>query len=145
MSGCRTAACLSSATDGRQCQAKQHHSYEYDPRYLLHSLNSSQEFLPDKVQSYRQRYSGNIERVPKVFPVFCCNSMVGECLGLYPGRLLKNPSQCHPEVAPVFGERRICLTSNAREQQILRCAQDDTLEGEFFRSLLEAFRFDGWL
>jgi hypothetical protein len=71
--------------------------------------------------------------------------MVGECLGLYPGRLLKNPSQCHPEVAPVFGERRICLTSNAREQQILRCAQDDTLEGEFFRSLLEAFRFDGWL
>ena len=71
--------------------------------------------------------------------------MVGECLGLYPGRLLKNPSQCHPEAAPVLRDRRIFFTFNARKQQILRCAQDDTLEGEFFRSLLEAFRFDGWL
>jgi hypothetical protein len=66
-------------------------------------------------------------------------------------RLLKNAPKCHPEVAPVFGERRICFTSNARKQQILRfhpsngksavagdpgCAQDDTLEGEFFSSPL---------
>jgi hypothetical protein len=33
-------------------------------------------------------------------------------------------------------DRRICFTFNARKQQILRCAQDDTLEEEFFSSLL---------
>jgi hypothetical protein len=34
-------------------------------------------------------------------------------------------------------DRRICFTFNARKQQILRCAQDDTLGEEFFSSLLE--------
>jgi hypothetical protein len=33
-------------------------------------------------------------------------------------------------------DRRICFTFNAREQQILRCAQDDILGEEFFSSLL---------
>jgi hypothetical protein len=37
-------------------------------------------------------------------------------------RLLKNAPKCHPEVAPVFGE-----------------AKDDTLEEEFFSSLLGQF------
>jgi len=62
-------------------------------------------------------------------------------------RLLKTHSSCHPEVAPVLRDRRICFIFSTRKQQILRsstpatakvavagdpgCAQDDTSENSF--------------
>jgi hypothetical protein len=51
-------------------------------------------------------------------------------------RLLKNPYSCHPEVAPVLRDRRICFIFSTRKQQILRCAEDDTFGEQFFSSLL---------
>jgi hypothetical protein len=38
---------------------------------------------------------------------------------------------CHPEVAPVLRDRRICFIFSACKQQILRFAQDDTSENGF--------------
>jgi hypothetical protein len=51
-------------------------------------------------------------------------------------RLLKNLWKCHPEVAPILRDRRICFIFSVRKQQILRSAQDDNLGEEFFSSLL---------
>ena len=47
-------------------------------------------------------------------------------LNLMVGRLLKDSWKCHPEVAPILRDRRICFIFSMRKQQILRCAQDDT-------------------
>jgi hypothetical protein len=40
------------------------------------------------------------------------------------------------KAAPGLRDRRICFIFGVSKQQILRCAQDDTLEEEFFNSLL---------
>jgi hypothetical protein len=51
-------------------------------------------------------------------------------------RLLKNSWNCHPEVAPILRDRRICFIVSVRKQQILRFAQDDTLGAVFSAACL---------
>jgi hypothetical protein len=46
---------------------------------------------------------------------------------------------CHPEVASVPRDRRICFIFNTRKQQILRYAQDDTSENSFSAACKAAF------